>query len=69
MTCLVRGKIAVIEIEVADERAVVQRCTIGCTATTTDECAVTVVREIHHELSYAMDGVAIERSERAPERV
>ena len=64
-----RRKIAVVEIEVPDERAVVQRCTIGCAATATDECAATVVREIHDELPYATHGVAIERSERAPKRV
>ena len=43
MTGLARRKIAVVEIEVADKRAVVQRRTIRRAATTTDECAGTVV--------------------------
>src|SRR5665811_2030444 len=69
VTRFMRGEIAVVEIEVADERAVVQRGAIGCAPTTADEGTVTVMGKIRHELPHATHGVAIECSKCAPDRV
>ena len=70
MAGLMRGQIAVVEIEVSDESAVVERRTIGCAPSAADERAAR--RPAKNPLTNCLTlryGPAVEPTDRAPERV
>ena len=66
---LAGGEVGVVEIEVADERSVVERGTVGGTPAAADQRAERAAAEVVELGADRADGPSLQRAKRAAERV
>lgn len=69
MAGLAGGEVGVVEVEVADERPVVESGPVGSRATAADHCAERSAAELLELCSDRVDRRRVERAERTAERV